>query len=428
MKILIDLFELLYFISLKTEELQPITCYIVYLPSENPDPQPPERIVKDRWSYIRFTKPIPLTTSNVVKLARASDPRTSSFAVYHNNEGELSIWGIIDQANRYHDFVNYETDEGVERPGIFQASIIGIGHLVTYIGYEKIAELKANILLGKTFDVFWRGPICETLKPAILQYIQKVQDELPEHVYENWPHWDARLFSYWITSLCRLLLRVRNYRHGGAILITPDMSFEGLNVKYGIHYPRLQTALEGYALALIQAANASELIFECSDEFDAAEIPTDLYLDESVFRNDRDERQSELDGTIWFISLLTRVDGLVLLNPQLEVQGFGVEITCNSEPQEVFLAGNERATKSSLQPIHYNHFGTRHRSMMRYCSQVAGSVGFVISQDGDVRAMTQVRNKLVLWENIRLQRDFTRRPRGQRRKISNQFQLTNTDS
>jgi len=32
LKILIDLFELLYFISLKTEELQPITCYIVYLP------------------------------------------------------------------------------------------------------------------------------------------------------------------------------------------------------------------------------------------------------------------------------------------------------------------------------------------------------------------------------------------------------------
>src|SRR3989454_10048580 len=84
LKILIDLFELLYFISLKTEELQPITCYIVYLPPENPDPKPPGRIVKDRWRYIRLNNPIPLTTSNLVKLARASDPRTSSFAVYHD--------------------------------------------------------------------------------------------------------------------------------------------------------------------------------------------------------------------------------------------------------------------------------------------------------------------------------------------------------
>lgn len=420
LKILIDLFELLYFVSLKTEELQPITCYIVYLSSENPDPKPPERIVKDRWSYIRFTKPIPLTTSNVAKLARASDPRTSSFAVYHDNKGNLSIWGIIDQANRYHDFVNYDTDEGIERPGIFQVSIIGIGHLVTYIGFEKIAELKANILLGKTLDVLWGGPFCETLEPGIRQYIQRVQAEIPEHVYEDWPHWDARLSSYWISSLCRLLLRVRNYRHGGAILVTPDMSFQGLNVKYGIHYPRLCTALEGYALARIQEANASELIFEGSDEFGAAEIPTDLYLKETVFRNESDERQSELDGSIWFISLLTRVDGLVLMNPQLEVQGFGVEITYNSEPTEVFLAGNERATKNRLQPVNYNHFGTRHRSMMRYCSQVAGSVGFVISQDGEVRVMTQVRNKLVLWENIRLQRDFTRHIRPQRRTRANQ--------
>src|SRR5438067_5698164 len=121
LKVLTDLFETLYFISLKTEELQPITCYIVYLSSENPDPKPPGRIVKDRWSYIHFTKPIPLTTSNLVKLARASDPRTSSFAVYHDKEGNFFIWGIIDQANRYHDFVNYNSDEGTERPGIFQA-------------------------------------------------------------------------------------------------------------------------------------------------------------------------------------------------------------------------------------------------------------------------------------------------------------------
>jgi len=206
------------------------------------------------------------------------------------------------------------------------------------------------------------------------------------------------------------------------------MSFQGLNVKYSIHYPRLRTALEGYALASIQETNASDLIFEDSREFDADEIPTHLYLDESVFRNEVDERRSELDGTIWFISLLTRVDGLVLMNPQLEVQGFGVEITQNREPPEVLLAGNERATKNRLRPVNYNHFGTRHRSMMRYCSDVAGSIGFVISQGGDVRVMTQVRNKLVLWENIRLQRDFTRRARRQRRTKANQSSLSAPDS
>jgi sensor domain DACNV-containing protein len=411
LEILTDLFETLYFVSLKTEELQPITCYIVYLSPENPDPKPPERIVKDRWSYIRFVEPIPFTTPNLVKLAKASDPRTSSFAVYHDTHGHLSVWGIIDQANGYHDFVNYDKDEGPERPGMFQASIIGIGHLVTHIGYEKVAELKTNILLGKTLDVLSGGPIYDTLISGIQKYIEKVRSEIPEHVYEDFWNRDASLASYWISSLCRLLLRARNYWHGGAVLITPDTSLQGLNVKYGIQYHHLRSALEGRAIAMIQETYASDLIIEGYLDQDAEEIPTDLYLEEAINRNDLDESLSELDGAIWFISLLTRVDGLVLMNPSLEVQGFGVEITYNNALPEIFLAGNERATKSRLQKVDYNHFGTRHRSMMRYCSQVPGSIGFVISQDGDVRAITLVRKQLVMWENIRLQRDFKRRTR-----------------
>ena len=41
---------------------------------------------------------------------------------------------------------------------------------------------------------------------------------------------------------------------------------------------------------------------------------------------------------------------------------------------------------------------------MRYCSHNPGSVGFVISQDGAVRAMTQVCGRVVMWENLRLRR------------------------
>ena len=40
--------------------------------------------------------------------------------------------------------------------------------------------------------------------------------------------------------------------------------------------------------------------------------------------------------------------------------------------------------------------------MMRYCFQHPGSVGFVISQDGEVRVITKVGERLVMWENIKL--------------------------
>jgi hypothetical protein len=95
-KILVDLFESMYFASLKTEESQPIVFHIAYLDPDNPDPDPPERMVKDRWSTVKLAKPIPVTIPNLSKIAKASDPRTSSLAVFPNRHGRLSIWGLID--------------------------------------------------------------------------------------------------------------------------------------------------------------------------------------------------------------------------------------------------------------------------------------------------------------------------------------------
>ena len=412
LEVLIDLFESMYFASLSTEESNLITFDIVYIDPDNPDPKPPRRIVKDRWSYVRLAEAIPVTVSNLVKIANASDPRTSSFAVYHDKRGHLSVWGLIDQGTRYHHFVNHDSETGPERPGVFQASIAGIGNLVAHIEYERIAELKINTLLSDPLDVLWGGPVHHALEPGIRAYLDSVRGSLAAHLYKARSHWDASLTSQWISSLCRLLLRVQNSRHGAALLITPDTSLHGVNVTYRTDYQRLRSALETWALMQIRLTYASDRIHTDYLDRSAEELPVDLYLDEAVHENDRLDTRSELDGTIWFISLLTRVDGLVLMTPTLEVQGFGVEITYAEEPSGVFMAGDRRATKKRLREVDYNHYGTRHRSMMRYCSQVPGSVGFVISQDGDVRVMTQVRAQLVMWENIKLQlHDFEVRTR-----------------
>jgi hypothetical protein len=42
--------------------------------------------------------------------------------------------------------------------------------------------------------------------------------------------------------------------------------------------------------------------------------------------------------------------------------------------------------------------------MVRQCWKDPRSVGFVVSQDGDVRAVTRHDGKIVVWESIRLQR------------------------
>jgi len=104
-----------------------------------------------------------------------------------------------------------------------------------------------------------------------------------------------------------------------------------------------------------------------------------------------------------------------LLKSNLTLSGFGVEITSKKDPKSVFGASTATATK--LKEIDMNHFGTRHRSMMRHCVAHPDSVGFVVSQDGDVRAIASVRGQVVLWDNIRLYSTHnlsSQRPRAKR--------------
>ncbi len=415
MDLLVKLFECLYFASLRTEESEPITIHVVYLNPENPDPNPPKTILKDRWRFVRLARRVRMSVPNLVKLAKASDPRSSSYAVYQEASGHLSVWGLVDQGNQYHRFVNYESESGPDRPGLFQASIAGVGHLVAYIDLMKIAELKINVLLRSAPDVLRGGPVREKLEPAIRTHLETVRSALPTNLQKEFPDWSQGLSEVWITSICRLLLRIQNYSHGGAILITPDNSLTGLDVKFGIKYDRLRTGIEHQAEYRIKEANASEQIFGEYVERDADEIPVDLYLDETINKGDFEDSRSELEGAIWFVSLLTRVDGLVLMNPHLEVRGFGVEILHQDQPAMVFTTKNRSARKELLRKINYERFGTRHKSMLRYCDKNPASVGFVISQDGDVRVITKVHERLVMWENIKLQLfDFI--PHRRRRK------------
>ncbi|HIJ87623.1 MAG TPA: hypothetical protein HPP97_08050 [Desulfuromonadales bacterium] len=119
------------------------------------------------------------------------------------------------------------------------------------------------------------------------------------------------------------------------------------------------------------------------------------------------ESEKEVEAAIWFVALLTRIDGLVLLNRELEVIGFGVEITTAKEPLSVRKALTATAAKKARKTFNYRYFGTRHRSMMRYCDANPDSVGFVVSQDDDVRAITRVDGDVCMWENFRLLPEIT---------------------
>jgi len=388
-----------------TEEGQKITFDVTWIDPDNPDPNPPGRIVSDRWTTVPFSSKIRATARSLMKAARATDPRTSSFAVYGSEAEQVFIWGMVDQGNRAYDFARFDSESGPDRPGLFQASAIGIGHLTVSIGYEPIAELRIDRLSGSGLDPLRAGPIHEAIRPRLERYVQAVREAVPKEIYTDRPDWDLGIRSKWLETLVRILLRIRGMGHGGAVLITTDTSGTGLDAKYEIPYPRLPEALRRWAAAWIRKTYADDLIGEMlDDDGDGSTIDAGLYLDETVYRNRSEEATDEIDGIIWFIACLSRIDGLVLMNSDLAVKAFGTIITVEDAPSTVYAAQDEYAMISRRVPLSYDAFGTRHRSMMRYCNSYPGSVGFVISQDGDIRAITKVDQDLIVWDDVRLQR------------------------
>ena len=403
--ILTTLFEVMFFSSLKTEELAAITYSIVYIDPNNSDPDPPKRIVADRWSHISFEKNIPFDIPNITKLAKATDPKSSSLAVYHDEQGELFIWGFIDQMNQRNDFINLESETGPEGPGFFQASVESLGHIVVYSGFYFIAELRQNKLIVDSLDVFSSGPIRNILQPSITSFINIIKESTDSECYRERGHWEISHSDLWLTTLCRLLIKIKSYNHGGALLITSSSDNDKLNIKYGVKYSRLKEALIRKATLQVTKTCASDIIHTQMDNKENF-VDMKTYLDEAVFSTELRDTNKEINGCLLYMAHLSKVDGLILLDHDLTLRGFGVEVTAKNDPKNVYKSNVVSSKESSLEQVDFKHYGTRHRSMMRYCDLHEGSIGFVISQDGNVKAITKVNDKLIMWEDIDLFREI----------------------
>jgi hypothetical protein len=397
------LFEVAFYASLRTEESEPICCSITYINPQRPDPSPPERIVENRWRHMRLPEPIALTPSSLVKIAKSFDSDASSIAVYTQRAGQLQIWGAIDQRGWRSRFITRETEDGAEAPGLFECSIVGIGSLEVYQGYTLLAALRhGSIAVGFNDVLGEAGPVRRALQPAINDLVRRVREEVGPQTFQERTHWVESVTDHWTTALARVLLGIQRYGHGGAIVVTADATNAGLSIKYPIQYERLRDALVRFSSRTIERVSAEDRIHEEFLDAEQEEMPVDLYLRETVSRNHEGDTRDEITGSVAFIASLSRVDGAVVMDRALAVRGYGAVIDIGELPRTAWMAQDVAGSRGALRRIDPRTFGTRHQSMMRFVYSRPGSVGFVVSQDGDVRAMARVRGGVVVWDDIKL--------------------------
>jgi hypothetical protein len=399
------LMEAMFAASLLTEEGSAIRMQATWLDPARPDPYPPPRVRRSRWTWVALDVPVSATAASLAKVALSSDPRSSWLGIYASG-GTLSINGFVDLQTVTDEFVNQESESVFPPPGVFQVRVAGIGHLQVMLGHVMVGELRGGAIAGASIDVFERGVIRARLRPAYEAHRREVADSLPDYTAHEVQELNGVFEDNWFRAVRRILLQADRYAHGGAFLITNDETFEYLDVKYKLNYRRLRVALVNQAEYVYRRYALTDHVIDAYLRTGRRTMPVDTFFDVSIAEDELQDSTTELTGVTRFISLLSRVDGAVILNPRLELLGFGAEIKQDDLPTEIRRATLASAGPASLRTADYSHFGTRHRSMMRYCWAKPGSVGFVVSKDGGVRAITRVDDAVVLWEGLQLLKEW----------------------
>ena len=403
--VLLRLFETLFFASLQTDEGRPCRCTLNYIDRDELVQQS-GRTGRGAWNAIPFARPFPLDVRTLTKLAEAADATVASLAVTSDAGGDLLIWGLVDQELRYADYVALDSVQEPQRPGLFQATIAGMGNVCVSKDYALLGSLEQNALVDQYHDVLWSGPIHETLKGHLRETLTEHSGAAGGRAATDIQCVEDELLIRWQNAICRILLNIQQYRHGGGLLVVPRFPAPDLNIKYQMVYDRLPQSLVRLVQQQLRTRqNAQDIAAYCEGGKVGA-VPTELHRN-SVGNHARlQDRRNEQLGCVRFIASLSQVDGCVVLDKSLVVHGFGAELTADSDLTDFSIAGDPQATPRQLRPGSLSQFGTRHRAMMRYCFANPGSVGFVVSQDGDIRAMARLAGRLVLWENIDVQLAF----------------------
>src|SRR5215217_5508077 len=392
--VLRSLMEIMFYASLKTEEGQLLNVTVTLIDHELSYPL--KKKSSDAWNFVKLENRQPFQVKTLVKLAKAADPWSGSIAVYYDSDEQLWINGMIDQTVHNQSYLNYETDRRPLQPGILQVSIIGIGALSVFSGYEEIGTLKQDNLIKGYVDVLDRGPVSASLKSRTT----KLKTELTKYVRSIDAEKSIKLDTMVKTCVkmvfSRILIQIQKYHHGGSILFTSGS--RNLDIKYKISYDRLHRAMLNY---LKNKIDERVYNFELLDEPNMEPQTIEQYKRQVEIHSQKIKANNELKGTIRFIASQSCVDGLVLIDDHLCIKGFGTVIKKIMLPDRVWQCSNVYANEDDFEDSDPENPGTRHRSIFSHCWNTPGSLGFVVSQDGDVRAILRIGDKLIMWENIK---------------------------
>jgi hypothetical protein len=331
---------------------------------------------------IQFAHYREFSAAELRRLAPATDYEKTFICVMKSSQTrKLVIPSLLTSRNNTQDINSGASLGGLTLPNLFNIEIVGPGKIsinrVTFC-WLKLVEGKISYPLSN----FIQGYYGDNIKKAnpITQKLMITENQIHEiacsELRNEGDIKSSDRESYYTMSLYfsfikRILYGIKNFQHGGTLIITPEeeTTINSVSIKYGLNNNSTWRKQIEWVKQLRKNFNSN----------DTNKNLNEIHQDLIAFAD--------------FLAKLTAVDGAVLLTNKFHVLGFGVEIQIyNSSLSNITLFSNGHSETKSIES-----FGTRHRSAYRFCYQYPGTIVFIISQDGSLKAAMRINNELCVW-------------------------------
>ncbi|MFT3698783.1 MAG: hypothetical protein QM831_36895 [Kofleriaceae bacterium] len=328
------LVEATFFASLYEEEARRVDFGVAWQPD-----------ARECVAVVSIAAPVLVTPKNLAKLAPATWGEQTSIAV-RQQKGELVAWALMERNAAAHEPLTIRS----LGPGILRVDYQGIPRALYARG--------ETLLLGVEKEV-------QAPSRWMTQTFQCFRDNA-----DPIARIDLRAMV-----IGRIAQRALVHGHGGMILVMPaDREFP---VGVREHYPVADGAdiLVKRYQQVVAAAAAEERLHRVKNVRPRG-------WDGNVVVRDAD--QILFGEAIELVARLTAIDNALLIDTDLRIRGFGVQVIEGESPSTTFRHINPYSGEAHVDDLS-TFKGTRHPAGVTYCMrQPDEAAAIIISQDGDL--------------------------------------------
>jgi hypothetical protein len=399
-EVLEELLSVCYQASLMREEARPISFRLLFGDPSliSPFEGPPKHL-----QPLVFARPRPCDENELRRLAPALEFARSLVGVSRDGDGQLVIWGVIHSGTRWVHAVQGGRERPEPLPDTPVVMVRGPGEISVCRGDDLVATLRRGRVAKPAVNVFsstWLPAFFEDTRREVMDFHAAARPASGT----RWPEIEPEFLSTLAQNVIRRLISAtRQERHGGTILFVPrGLPDDGAGSYIDLGYAFVDEPPRCRYRYLLE-----EAMKELAKTFSGPVLPEGRSEPRRVgweaYAESRSAHLSEIDEAVFelahLFASLSGVDGALVLDKQFQLLGFGGIISGSLEDtkyvdRSVDVEGTEIETEEVL------GVGTRHRSVYRLISARPDVLAIVISQDGDVRFVHNLRGRVTYWDQM----------------------------